>query len=231
MFVPVSKAAIRHWRIEGSNPSPSAQPRGAPREGAPLLACGGFGDRNVQSVEVQARPQESVGLRVDWRTTGERIRHESARFRELGASLEASTSSEIDRLRHIRANGIARPDIATDPWAPRGRTTEDILEAEIVLLGFARATPRRRRRAGLGWDAEREAGVVLHIVSAHAVAGASPDRDRRHPRGGAGPKYHELEAALDQAACYGSRQVPHAEHDTRAGRRRALLAVPVVELG
>ena len=37
----------------------------------------------------------------------------------------------------------------------------------------------------LGWDAERETGVALHMVSALAVAGPDrPDRDRRHPGGG-----------------------------------------------
>ena len=40
---------------------------------------------------------------------------------------------------------------------------------------------------GLGWDAERETGVALHMVSALAVAGRDrPDRDREHPGGGAG---------------------------------------------
>ena len=53
MFVPVSKAAIRHWRIEGSNPSPSAQ-LGAERQAKALRCwrCGGFGDRSLQSTDI-----------------------------------------------------------------------------------------------------------------------------------------------------------------------------------
>jgi hypothetical protein len=52
----------------------------------------------------------------------------------------------------------------------------------------------------LGWDAEREVGVVLHMVSAIAVAGRigltaigdTLDEARRH--------YYDVKAALDAAA-------------------------------
>ena len=73
MFVSVSKAAIRHRRIEGSNPSPSAQQSGASHKGAPLQACGGLNGRTVQSTEVHAHTQESTNSCTHWRTTGARV--------------------------------------------------------------------------------------------------------------------------------------------------------------
>jgi hypothetical protein len=50
-------------RIEGSNPSPSAQPGGAPGAGALLLRCGGLRDQIVQRIDVHARPQKFADLR------------------------------------------------------------------------------------------------------------------------------------------------------------------------
>jgi hypothetical protein len=71
MCVSVSKAAIRHFRIEGSNPSPSAQPSRASQTTRRYWWCGGFGDRIVQSGRVHRRRRKSsiwCSLAGDWRT-------------------------------------------------------------------------------------------------------------------------------------------------------------------
>src|SRR6266545_572418 len=62
-FETVSKAVRGHWPLEGSNPSPSAQPGGSwsgSRVGT--RACGLL-DRSAQSTQVRGRLPKSTGLR------------------------------------------------------------------------------------------------------------------------------------------------------------------------
>jgi hypothetical protein len=70
LFETVSKAGEVHWPLEGSNPSPSAQPSGSlsgSRVGAG--ACG-LSNRNARSTEVRGGLRKSTGLRGHWRTSG-----------------------------------------------------------------------------------------------------------------------------------------------------------------
>ena len=53
---------------------------------------------------------------------------------------------------------------------------------------------------GLGWDAERETGVVLHMVSALAAAGRIGLTAIDDDLDGARARYYEVKAALDDAA-------------------------------
>ena len=71
---------------------------------------------------------------------------------------------------------------------------------------------------GLGWDAERETGVVLHMVSALAVAGRigltaigdTLDEGRAH--------YYAVKSALDEATSAARERAPRARPDPTCGR-------------
>jgi hypothetical protein len=70
-FVTVSKAVRGHWPLEGSNPSPSAQPsRSSSGSRFGAAACG-LSNRNAQSIEVRGGLQASTGFGRHWRTTGD----------------------------------------------------------------------------------------------------------------------------------------------------------------
>ena len=53
---------------------------------------------------------------------------------------------------------------------------------------------------GLGWDAEREAGVVLHMISAIAVAGRIGLTAIGDTLEEARTKYYDVNGAVDEAA-------------------------------
>jgi len=57
-------------RIEGSNPSPSAQPSGSSSRSRFGGSAYGLLDRRAQSMEVRGRLQQSTGFTRHWRTTG-----------------------------------------------------------------------------------------------------------------------------------------------------------------
>jgi hypothetical protein len=69
----VSKAVIRLRRIEGSNPSPSAQPSGSRFETRSGRALGGLEDFSSQSMGVHGRLCKATDFGGHWRTTGARI--------------------------------------------------------------------------------------------------------------------------------------------------------------
>jgi hypothetical protein len=73
MLVIVSKAVIRLWRIEGSNPSPSAEPSGSRVETRSRQALCGLEDLTSQSTEVHRRLCKSTV----WVVTGARLAHGS----------------------------------------------------------------------------------------------------------------------------------------------------------
>ena len=66
----VSKAVIRLRRIEGSNPSPSAQRCGFPLGARFRITVCGLEDFSSQSMDVHRDLQKSTGLGRHWRTPG-----------------------------------------------------------------------------------------------------------------------------------------------------------------
>ena len=106
----------------------------------------------------------------------------------------ASSALEIN----LRCGGTTHPlfaltsltDGVYDPFAGEWRTRYGDIKHYVATdhldsAAYARSRPTicsTSSRAGLGWDAEREVGVVLHMVSAIAVADRRADRDRRHAR-------------------------------------------------
>jgi hypothetical protein len=101
--------------------------------------------------------------------------------------LSAEYRTRLGDLKHYAATDHL------DSAAYRSLTPDDLLD---VIA-----------QRGLGWDAESETGVVLHMVSALAVAGriglTAVGDDLEQARG----LYYEVKAALDEAAGAGSARV------------------------
>ncbi len=94
-FMEVSKAAIRHRRIEGSNPSP------------PLNQA-----VRLKSVGVDAHPQRSTGLHRHWRTAGERMSSNSpgpATSTRVDASACAWSAASITGVRSAHTRVERQP--------------------------------------------------------------------------------------------------------------------------
>jgi hypothetical protein len=106
-------------------------------------------------------------------------------------ALTALTDGRYDALaaEYRTRNGAIKHYVAADNLgspAYRSLTPDDLLD--IV------------EERGLGWDPGREAGIVLHMVSALAAAGRVGLTAIGDDAADANARYEELKAALDEAA-------------------------------
>ena len=107
----VSNAAIRHRRIEGSNPSPSAR-KAAPRKGAPLLTLRRF-RRPEHRIHRSPRaspeiPRLAYSLANDWRTDEGRIRASHGRSAVFPRTDGVDGDQAVDLASNGKAMGYPR---------------------------------------------------------------------------------------------------------------------------
>src|SRR5262245_1620885 len=140
----VSKVASRRQRLDGSNPSPSAQPSGAPHKDAPPLTLRRFQRPERRIHERPRSPQKSTDLNARWRTTGERTPTESARFEAFGGARvqdRTRTRRRPDRLPtdRFRHGAHARPSPLSD--ALRAEAVELVRRSAEAVAGLGERSP------------------------------------------------------------------------------------------
>ena len=127
IFVTVSKAVRGHWPLEGSNPSPSAQPSHFGSGARFSAGACGLSNRSAQSMEARGRLQESTGFTRHWRTSGAPSRRVSfstktTRRHRVPLAKRRSMSLAEAALSHVTDSS---PSLETRDPSLRGKTVND----------------------------------------------------------------------------------------------------------
>ena len=205
------QGGIVEERIEGDDlRSPSAQLRISPSGQVDILSThdqvlGGPHGQTYFGCRFPADPEYAPQIAVEALKIGRRLAREGVIGRCAVDFVAVRRDGDWEPYAieiNLRCGGTTHPFMAISTLTDgvvrpaRGRVPDAARRPEALrrdrpprrarVPGADAGRPaRRRRRAQLGWDAERETGVALHMVSALAVAG--PDRadgDRRHAVGG-----------------------------------------------
>jgi hypothetical protein len=213
-------------RIEGSDVrSPSVQLRISPAGQVDIMSThdqilGGLSGQTYFGCHFPADQEYAAQIAAEALKVGRRLAREGAIGRAgvdfVSVRRDGAWRSYALEI-NLRCGGTTHPlfaltsltDGAYDPLAVEWRTRMGDLKHYVATdhldsPAYRRLTPDDLldvvSERELGWDAEREVGVVLHMVSAIAVAGRigltaigdTLDEARRH--------YYDVKAALDAAA-------------------------------
>jgi hypothetical protein len=220
------EGGIVEERIEGSSfRSPSVQLRLSPSGQVDIMSThdqvlGGLHGQTYFGCHFPADQEYAAQLAAEGLKVGRRLAREGAIGR---ASVDFATVPGEDGWRsyaleiNLRCGGTTHPlfaltsltDGAYDALAGEWRTRLGDLKHyaatdHLDSPAYQSLTPDDLLdvvgERGLGWDGERETGVVLHMVSALAVAGRIGLTAIGDTLGEARERYYEVKAAVDAAA-------------------------------
>jgi hypothetical protein len=221
-----SEGAIVEERIDGASfRSPSVQLRMSPAGQVDIMSThdqvlGGPHGHTYFGCHFPADPSYSERIAVEALKVGRRLAREGVIGRAAvdfvavhGEGAWQSYAVEIN----LRCGGTTHPlfaltaltDGAYEPLAGEYRTREGALKYyaatdHLDSPAYRSLTPDDLldvvAQRGLGWDAERQTGVVLHMVSALAVAGRIGLTAIGNTLDEARGQYYEVKTALDRTA-------------------------------
>jgi hypothetical protein len=221
-----SEGAIVEQRIDGASfRSPSVQLRMSPAGQVDIMSThdqvlGGPHGHTYFGCHFPADPMYSERIAVEALKVGRRLAREGVIGRaavDFVAVHEQGTWQPYAVEINLRCGGTTHPnfvltaltDGAYEPLAGEYRTREGALKYyaatdHLDSPAYRSLTPDDLldvvAERGLGWDAERQTGVVLHMVSALAVAGRIGLTAIGNTLDEARGQYYEVKAALDRTA-------------------------------
>jgi pheganomycin biosynthesis PGM1-like protein len=224
------QGGIVEERIEGEDfRSPSVQLRMSPAGQVDIMSThdqilGGANGQTYFGCHFPADPDYAAQIAGEALKVGRRLAREGVigRAGVDFATVERNGSWESYALEiNLRCGGTTHPlfaltsltDGAYDPLAGEWRTRTGVIKHYVATdhldsPAYQSLTPDDLldvvAEKGLGWDAEREVGVVLHMVSAIAVAGRIGLTAVGDTLDEARQRYYGVKAAVDLAAERGS---------------------------
>ena len=212
--------------IEGDDfRSPSVQLRMSPSGQVDIMSThdqvlGGLNGQTYFGCHFPADPEYAVQIATEGLKVGRRLSREGVIGRASVDFVSVRQDGEWDSRAleiNLRCGGTTHPNFALtsltdgayEPLAGEWRTGMGEIKRYVATdhldsPAYRRLTPDDLldvvAERALGWDAEREVGVVLHMVSAIAVAGRVGLTAIGDTLEEARARYYDVKAALDAAA-------------------------------